>query len=105
MEDARDLLELICEKHAHKLQADKNNSNISHSRRTNHGGGNRNSNQGGKPNAKWNNKENKKSESHSKIWTEQVQPHSKWVDGKERCPAKFFSQLLSWEKQKLRTAL
>ena len=45
MEDARDLLELICEKHAHKLQADKNNSNISHSRRTNHGGGNRNSNQ------------------------------------------------------------
>ena len=49
MEDARDLLDQIRNKH---LQASKSNGNISHSRRTNHGRGNRGSNQGGKPNAK-----------------------------------------------------
>ena len=47
MDDASDFLDLIREKHAHKLQANKNNGNISRSRRTNHGGGNRGSNQGG----------------------------------------------------------
>ena len=47
MEDARTLLELVCDKHAHKLQANKNKSNISQSRRTNHGGGNQNSHQVG----------------------------------------------------------
>ena len=49
MANARKLLELIRDKHAHKQQANKNNSNISRSRRANHGGGNRNSHQGGNP--------------------------------------------------------
>ena len=89
-EDARDFLELICEKHAHKLQANKNNSNISHSRRMNHGGGNRSSNQGGKPNAKSKGKENKKFESYSKLWTKKIQPNKKWVDGQEKCPDDIF---------------
>ena len=105
MEDARDLLELMREKHAHKLQANKNNSNISHMRRTNHGGGNRSSNQGGKPNAKSKGKKNKKFESHSKLWTEKIQPNKKWVEGQEKCPDDIFRQLQGWEKQKLRNKL
>ena len=100
MEDAKELLELIRDKHAHRLQANKKNSSISTSRRTNHGGGNRSSNQGGKPNAKWNNKENKKSESHSKIWTDKIQPNKKWVEGQEICPEDIFRKLQGWERQK-----
>ena len=80
MDDTKDLLDLICENHAHKLQASKNNGNISRTRRTNHGGGNRGSNQGGKSNAKSKDSKNKKLESHSSIWTEKIQPNSKWVD-------------------------
>ncbi len=102
MENAKELLELIRDKHAHRLQANKNNSSISTSRRTNHGGGNRSSNQGGKPNSKWNNKETKKSESHSKIWTDKIQPNKKWVDGQDKCPEEIFRSLESWEKQLLR---
>ena len=105
MEDAKELLELIRDKHAHRLQANKNNSSISTSRRTNHGGGNRSSNQGGKPNAKWNNKENKKSESHSKIWTDKIQPNKKWVEGHEKCPEEVYRKLPSWEKRHLREKL
>ena len=76
MEDARNFLELISNKHAHKLQANKNNSNISRSRRTNHGEGNQNSHQGGgKPNAKSKDSKTKKLESHSAIWTKKIQPN------------------------------
>lgn len=98
MEDAKELLELIRDKHAHRLQANKNNSSISTSRRTNHGGGNHSSNQ----HSKRNTKENKKSESHSKTWTDKIQPNKKWVEGQEKCPDEIFRSLVGWEKQLLR---
>ena len=99
MEDAKELLELIRDKHAHRLQANKhNNSSISSSRRTTHSGGNRNSNQYSKRNSK----ENKKSESHSTTWTDKIQPNKKWVEGQEKCPDEIFRSLVGWEKQLLR---
>ena len=99
MAHAKELLELIRDKHAHRLQANKhNNSSISSSRRTTHGGGNRNSNQYSKRNSK----ENKKSEPHSKTWTDKIQPNKKWVDGQDKCPEEIFRSLESWEKQLLR---
>ena len=99
MEHAKELLELIRDKHAHRLQANKNNnSSISSSRRTTHGGGNRSSNQYSKRNSK----ENKKSEPHSKAWTDKIQPNKKWVEGQDKCPEEIFRSLESWEKQLLR---
>ena len=94
----------IVNKHAHRQQANKNNSNISRSRRANHGGGNQNSHKGGKPNAKSKGGNNKKLQSHSKAWTESIQPNNKWVEGQEHCPDEIFQRLHGWEKQKLRRA-
>ena len=72
MADTRKLLELIHDKHAHRQQVNKNNSNISRSRRANNGGGNQNSHKGGKPHAKSKDGKNKKHQSHSKAWTESI---------------------------------
>ena len=47
MEDTKQLLRLICDKHAHKQQASISNDNNSTSRCTNHGGGNCGSHKGG----------------------------------------------------------
>ena len=59
----------------------------------------------GKPNAKSKDGKNKKLQPHSSIWIKKIQPHSKWVDRKEKCPAAIFLQLHGWEKQKIRNAL
>ena len=104
MAGARKLLELIRDKHAHRQQANKNNSNISRSRRANNGGGNQISHKGGKPNAKSKDGNNKKHQSHSKVWTVSIQPNNKWVEGQEHCPDEIFQRLHGWEKQKLRRA-
>ena len=49
MEDAKEVLRLIHDKHAHKGQASIKNGKISRSRRANHGGGNQDSHNGETP--------------------------------------------------------
>ena len=45
-----------------------------------------------------------KHQSHSKAWTESIQPNNKWVEGQEHCPDELFQRLHGWEKQKLHRA-
>ena len=84
MDDARELLCLICDKHAHRQQANKNNSNISRSRHANHGGGNPGSHNEGKPCAKSKDgNKDKQNQSHCKAWTESIKSNTKYAKGKE----------------------
>ena len=95
---------MISKKHAHKQQANKNNSNISCSRRANNGRGHRGSHNGGKPYTKSKYGNNKKHQSHIEAWTESIQTNIKYVERKVYCPVELFQRLHGWEKQKLRKA-
>ena len=105
MEDIKELLRLVRDKHAHKQQASINNGNITRSRRAKPGGGNQGSHNGGKLYGKSKDgKKYKKPCAHSKAWNKSIKVNNIFLEGKEHCPPAIFNGLEGWEKQELRKA-